>query len=405
MARNIALYPWFKVLQNLIFWQAIWFLYIQGKLGPAEAILIYVFYDLATMVLEVPSGYMSDRLGRRLTLLLSALAMVGGALMQVWVDSFAAFAACQLLIGASIAFASGTDSALLYESLAQDGKADQIERQEVRAWRYMFTSLAVSAALGGALFYINPALPYVATALAGGALFVVTLSFKEPDRSRQSEGGLSDVLATLRTCLRQPVLLWLLAFSMAMYTFSHLPFVFGQPFIVESLTHLGFAAEAPVVSGLVTAAMMGVSVLASLWAFDLRARIGLAGMLLVAFGVQVALVVALSLSNAAPIIALLFLRMVPSALSTPFITARIQPVLSDNGRATYLSLQSFAGRIVFAVALSISAANTSDVAEMPYADIQAILIWFTVAGLALFAALALTVRRAGVDPSPAEATP
>ena len=27
-ARNIALYPWFKFFQNLLFWQAIWFLFL-----------------------------------------------------------------------------------------------------------------------------------------------------------------------------------------------------------------------------------------------------------------------------------------------------------------------------------------------------------------------------------------
>ena len=38
MQRNIALYPWFKFVQQLLFWQAIWFLYFESRLSAAEAI-------------------------------------------------------------------------------------------------------------------------------------------------------------------------------------------------------------------------------------------------------------------------------------------------------------------------------------------------------------------------------
>ncbi|MEO0829357.1 MAG: MFS transporter [Pseudomonadota bacterium] len=397
MARNIALYPWFKVFQNLVFWQGVWFLYIQGKLGPAEAILMYVIYDLATTGLEVPSGYMSDRLGRRLTLLLSALALTAGALIQAWGQTFAVFAAGQILVGASMAFASGTDSALLYESLAGENREDEIETQEILAWRYSFVALAASAVAGGLLFYVEPSLTYIATALSGIALLGIVGAFQEPETASKNSASKGEVLATLQDCFRQPVLLWILGLTVAMYTYSHIPFVFGQPFIQEALADLGFSAEAPVVSGVVSAIMMGVSVLASLFAPALRQRIGLAAMLLLAFGLQLALVAALSLSNAAPIIALLFLRMVPSALSTPFLLARVQPILADASRATYLSLQSFAGRIVFAATLSLSAASASTTGQMPYPEIQAILTWYALAGLLVLSALAFTAHRAGVN--------
>jgi len=68
MNRNIRLYPWFKFVQQLIFWQATWFLYFETHLSAAEAILLYVVSDISTTALEVPSGYMSDRVGRKFTL-------------------------------------------------------------------------------------------------------------------------------------------------------------------------------------------------------------------------------------------------------------------------------------------------------------------------------------------------
>ena len=82
-ARNIALFPLFKFVQSLVFWQSVWFLYFQDLLSGAQAILLYAIYDLATTVLEVPSGFLSDRIGRRVTMVLSASAALLGALLLV----------------------------------------------------------------------------------------------------------------------------------------------------------------------------------------------------------------------------------------------------------------------------------------------------------------------------------
>ena len=48
--------------------------------------------------------------------------------------------------------------------------------------------------------------------------------------------------------------------------------------------------------------------------------------------------------------------------------------------------------------LLIAAGSASDVAALPHAEISRILIWFVAIGLAVWAGLALTARRAGVAP-------
>ncbi|MEO1468453.1 MAG: MFS transporter, partial [Pseudomonadota bacterium] len=260
-ARNVALYPWFRLFKSLSFYQAVWFLYFQDTLSAAEAILLYAVYDVATTALEVPSGWMSDRLGRRLTLIASAVAGMAGAAVLAAGASFEAFVLGQVLMGASMAFASGTDSAFLYESLAAEGRGGDTEREEVRAWRFSFSALAVSAALGGALAMGAPALPYAVTALALGGALAIGLAFREPAR-----GEAGCVPRTLRTsslvaAFRQPVLAWLFVLGLVMYAFSHVPFVFGQPFILEALAGTALEGRETLASGAVTAVMMVVSVL------------------------------------------------------------------------------------------------------------------------------------------------
>lgn len=396
--RTIALLPWYQFFNSLLFWQAVWFLYFQVELSGAEAIILYSVYDIATTVLEVPSGYFSDRIGRRFTLLLSTVCYVLGCLALATGGSFLIFALGQSLIGAGAAFKSGTDSALLFETLEGEGRADEIEAQEVRVWRFSLAGFALSALLGGGMSLWSGALPFYATAASYAIATLLVLRMVEPPHAAGPRDTFHTQITALKRALVHPVLAWLFVLSVLMYSFSHLPFVFGQPFILTALDGLGLAAEAPLVSGAVTTAMMLTSVVASVFAPRLRHAMGLPMLLLLAFGIQIALVGALALSTSALVIGLLLLRIVPDSLAYPFILARIQPLLESSTRATYLSLKSLAGKIFFAVTLMIAATSAEDVGLLPTEDLQRILGWYTLGGLGCLAGLALAARRIRIAP-------
>ncbi len=401
-ARNIALYPWFQFARNLVFWQAIWFLFFQNRLSAAEAILLYAIYDIGTTALEVPSGYLSDRIGRRFTLIVSGLMAVAGAALLAFGDGFFIFALAQICLGASTAFNSGTDSALLFESLVACDKADQVEVEELKAWRFSFSALALSAVLGGALSYASETLPFIITLAASLVTVLITLKFHEPphDAATTAQGSELMRIAALRPVLVQPVLAWLFLLSVLMYGFSHIPFVFGQPYILEALNNIGFAAEAPIVSGAVSASMMLLSVLTSLFALRFRQAMGLGAILLLAFAMQIALVAVLAVTNSFIAIALLVFRMVPNSLSQPFISARTQPLLGDETRATYISLRSFCGRLAFAGSLYIASQFTTTSDQMAYSHLQLILGWSVGIGIAVFLVLLILLRRISLDVRP-----
>ena len=391
--RTVALYPWFKFAQNLVFWQAIWFLYFQNVLSAAEAILLYAVYDLSTMMLEVPSGWISDRLGRRLTLILSSLAGVLGGVLVVAGDGFAAFALAQVAFGTAAALASGTDSALLYEALQADGREDEIEAQELRAWRFSFAALATSAITGGAVALYFDVLTFAMSAVASAA--AVVLCWFMSDVDRPATRNAFQALRTLWASLKQPVLVWLLALGVVMYGFSHLPFVFGQPFIVEALKGTGLQADAPLVSGAVTTSMMIISVLTSLIAERVRRRIGLTPLLLSAFALQIVIVAVLAATNSIAAIAVLLLRMVPDSMSRPFVLARIQPFLSDDSRATYLSVRALFARLTFAASLWMASLSVTTADQLPFDQISFILGWYALAGVVFLCALAISARALG----------
>ena len=391
MNGNLRLYLWFQFFRNLLFWQATWFLYFQGKLSAAEAILLYAVYDLATMVLEVPSGWLSDKVGRRLTLILSTVSATIGTFLLATGDSFAMVALGQCLIGASTAFVSGTDSSILYETLESEGRAGETEDYELVAWRYGFAGLALSAVTGGAMAMADGAAPFWASVAAAGATIFIAFRFREPPHLGAAPETMRQI-GHLRAQIGKPILLWLMGLTVAMYGFSHLPFVFGQPLILETLSASGDGDVAPLASGAIAAAMMTISIGASWISKRLKDAIGLAAILLIAFAMQVGLIGVMTAGDNLIVVAFLMLRMVPDALARPFVIAAIQPELTDDSRATYLSIKSLVARLAFAASLSALSIKASASASMSYAEIQAILGYYLIGGVVILICLAVTSR-------------
>ena len=68
LRRNVALYPWYEATVAAMFWLPVFFLYFTSRLSLARALQLEAIYYAAIVVMEVPSGYFSDLIGRRITL-------------------------------------------------------------------------------------------------------------------------------------------------------------------------------------------------------------------------------------------------------------------------------------------------------------------------------------------------
>ncbi|MEL6792990.1 MAG: MFS transporter, partial [Pseudomonadota bacterium] len=194
----------------------------------------------------------------------------------------------------------------------------------------------------------------------------------------------------LRDAISNRTLLWLMLLSVMMYAFGHVPFIFGQPIILETLKPLGVGEVAPFVSGVVSAAMMALSVAMSWFAMRLRKALGLTAILIFAFGLQIGLVGVMGFGEGVIVIAFLLLRKVPDSFAKPFITATMQPLLNDEGRATYLSLASLLSRLALGGSLWAASFGASSRSTMSAEEIQMTLTAYFVAGVAALALFTLT---------------
>ena len=353
--RNVRLYPWYAVGFNAFAWMPIFFLYFSEHMSLERVLQLEAIYYVVVVLLEVPSGYFSDVVGRKATLLISASALIVAYVLFVIHTSFVMFVAAQVFLAIGISFNSGTDTSFHYDSLASLGREQEFARREAIVARNGLLSGAIAALVGGCAGSFGLHYAYVASAVAGVGTLVIVLAFVEPRSHERATFVGAGFLRQLRLCahyLRQRSLAWLFGFAVLMTVLNHVPYEFYQPYIkLISDDLLAPAAAAPAVAGLHMAVAMLIGAYAAARSIRIRDRVGVGPTLLLSGALQTALIAVMAVALQAWIIPLVLLRVAPRGLMTAPLNAAVTPRVPQAQRATYLSIQSLAGRLSFAVVL------------------------------------------------------
>lgn len=412
--RNVKLYPIYRAASDAMAWLPIFFLFFSERLSLPEVLLLEAIYYIAVVITEVPSGYLSDLVGRRRTLLLSCLAILAAYVCFLVSDKFAGFAVGQILLAVSIAFRSGTDTALHYESLQALGRSSEYGDREAVAGKYGFAATAAAALAGGILGSFNLAWPYYLSMLAAAISVYIVFSFIEPDnynsgRTRYGTGSDSETssgsgfITQLGYCinyLKNPLLLWLLIYTMYMTTFVHIPYEFYQPYLrlLDDKNQLA-GASAPLVAGFLFALTALVASVTSTYSMFWQRRIGLLRLLLSAAAIELAIIAAMAILLHPLIALLVILRSGPMAVITAPVNAATAPLIENQHRATFLSIQSLAGRLAFATLLFSFSLLVTDSGQADWGSLSLLLRVSTVVGLTGLLALHFTAKKINTSTS------
>lgn len=159
LSRNIPLFIAFRVLFNARwYYPVLAVLFLDFGLSVEEYALLNVAWAAAIVGLEVPSGALADRFGRKCMVVLAAGLMV----VEMTVFAFAplghskllfiVFLLNRLLSGAAEASASGADEALVYDSLASESRADEWPEVLERVMRWQSVAFFLTMIIGAAAY-------------------------------------------------------------------------------------------------------------------------------------------------------------------------------------------------------------------------------------------------------------
>ncbi len=386
--QNVKQYPWYRFFRDCNFWGPAFILYFTSILTLEQTLWLESVYYVAVAALEVPSGYISDRFGRKYTLVVSSACLATAFFLFFIGSSFAVFCLAQVFLACGYASASGTDTALLFESLKETGREKTYARQEARALKFAFRAGAVGAIGGGLLAMGQLRWIYGASCLAALVSMAIALGFREPpgDESPPAMDLAPQMAGLVQKSFSGPFRFFTL-YTLGMTLLIHFPYEFYQPYLGRVMEGLGQPMEAtPLVTGLHLAATAMVGSYCTRFSaaatHGCRIRRVLVGTTLF----QVLLLSAMAAVVHPIVVVLLAGRTMARALATPLVNAQVSPRLHRGERSTYLSLQSLMGRLGYGMALLVLPLGSRLFSD----PLQGSLFWAAVIGLGLLALLSRT---------------
>ena len=188
-ARSLQANVWkfylFRFFVDFQLWLPIWAVYLTDERGLALW-QIGVFdgpFWILLIVLEVPTGAIADRWGRKVSLSYGALVNTIAVLVFGLASNFGVLLASYLVWAAAFTLYSGADSAFVYDSLRAVGRQEEFQKLWGRARAVSAVGAILGLGLGSLLAeVINLWVPVVASGGLMGIAWLVSFSFKEPPR-------------------------------------------------------------------------------------------------------------------------------------------------------------------------------------------------------------------------------
>lgn len=308
-----------------------------------EVMLLQGIYSITIVILEIPSGYLADVLGRKKTLLIGTVMGFTGFLCYSLSAGFMGFLLAEIILGIGQSLISGADSAMLYDSLVDMKKEKQYMKYEGRITSFGNIAEAVAGIFGGILAGISIRLPYIAQ--TGIAFIAIPAAFSliEPVRHNLNTSlKFRDILNVVKFSLFENKDLKRNIFFSALIGTATLTMAwFVQLVFLELKIPVNFNF------GLLwTMLNLTVGLVAAL-AYKIEAKIGnLTGIILIAILVPLGYLL-LSFPLTYPSLIIIFVFYAVRGYATPVLKDYIHKITESNVRATVLSVRNFIIRLNF----------------------------------------------------------
>jgi len=336
----------FQILNGMFFYVPIIVLFWQENgLDLTKIMILQSFFAIVIVVFEIPTGYFADKYGRKKALLIASVSMTIAIVLYAIGHNFSAFLVAEFFFAVTASFVSGTTAALLYDTLQDLGREKEYKKIWGKTSFFYMLALGVTAIAGGLIakndlrYAIYASIPFFAL------LIPVALSFHEPivHRSVIAKNYAKHILQILtENMVHNKELRWIVVYSGVVYAFNQASLWLYQPYF--SLSGLDV-----VYFGFVFASFQLVAAFTSRYAYVIEAKLGkkysLVMMIFLIAGSYFLMsnfVLLFSFSFA-------FLQQFVRGFRIAVVSDYINKLTTSDVRATVLSIESFIGRLLYAL--------------------------------------------------------
>ena len=300
------------------------------------------------IIFEVPSGVFADFFGMKKTLIISAVLRTLSFAMIYFGNSFLAYTTATSMFGVSIAFASGTDSAFIYDTLKDLRREKSYKKVWGAAYSYSIIGLGIAGFIGGFLAGISLELPVLASIISTFIALIISYTFVEPKHKRKPEDikYVEHLKEAAAFSLRHPKVKWLIVFSGVVFAIIMASHKFIQPYMQMANIDISYFGAIYLI-WLIFGAVVSMSahsieeLIGEFWSLLIIPVMMAITLLYMGFFVSIAGVLMLFFGQAA------------LGFMTPVIGDYINRHVESHHRATVLSLNGFFGSVMTIISAPI----------------------------------------------------
>jgi len=334
----------FSFLKMALFPMAIITLFWKDQIGLSltQIMILQGVFSAANLLMEYPSGVLGDRLGYRWTLSLSSALGVLGWAWYCQAGSFGGLLLAEILLGSSFAFASGSDTAMLYESVRELGREADYAAYDGRMAGWAQAGEACGALFAGVLYGIAPLFPfYLQVAVWVCALLICRSLKEEPPGEEAFDVPLPHPAEAWLLALKGPPLLrHTILYAAVLGLASFYPVWLIQPHMQAQGVPLAWF-------GPIWAGANAIVALFSLFSQRAMIRFGLRGMSWLFLLLCIAGYAGLGLVGGMWSFLFYYLLTAMRGLQGPALRSQLQHASQRRHRASILSLKSLLFRVLF----------------------------------------------------------
>ncbi|MFX1538388.1 MAG: MFS transporter, partial [Promethearchaeota archaeon] len=319
--------------------------WLKAGLAFHEMLLLQGLFVLPILILEVPSGSIADFWSRKGCS--SVFHGLFGIAMFFYAigDNFYIFALAEILAGIAVAFQTGSETALIYDSLLSldSNEINKFGKLVSKRMTIMFLGGAICALTGGFIGTISTVQMPIFIATIGHLTFagLVYWGYTEPPRlkAKTPQAAIMKALGSLK---HKTELKMILIFSLTGLVFSRIGFwavqhILIEDFLVSSLI-MGFVLAGFNLCAAISSLLIQsrVNKLSNHWIF-----------FVIIFIEGTYFLTMIQMPHLVGILVMSLMAQITRGIRTPIIQAILQQHLRSDERATFISLMSFVGSSIY----------------------------------------------------------
>ena len=207
-------FSWFMVAMPIIvlFFQ-------ENGLSLMQVMILQSVYSITLGITEIPSGYLADSFGRRKSIIYSTIFTFCGYLIFCYFNEFNMYLVAQIFAGIGGSLISGTDTALIYDTLIEEKDEKEYNKIEGKTYAIGNFSESIAGVIGGILATSSLLLPIQVQTCILFFTIPVAFSLVEPtiNQNNKIEKKFLTILLIVKHSLSENLKLkWLIIYSSIM---------------------------------------------------------------------------------------------------------------------------------------------------------------------------------------------